>query len=145
MRITQRQVAIGMQTLLLAGTLAILIFQIITGDDLIPIITTIIGLAVGGTVLFLFWRGGVANILAARRSADEGETFDSRANQSRRARIDAESVRSVVLFLETLGTFGDTVATPELSFARTQRAIRTRRSHATSHQDLETGGPSGNN
>ena len=57
MRITQRQVAIGMQTLLLAGTLAILIFQIITGDDLIPIITTIIGLAVGGTVLFLFWRG----------------------------------------------------------------------------------------
>ena len=53
MRITQRQVAIGMQTLLLAGTLAILIFQIITGDDLIAIITTIAGLAVGGTVLFL--------------------------------------------------------------------------------------------
>src|SRR5436190_6295025 len=57
MRITQRQVAIGMQALLLAGTLAILMFQIITGDDLIPIITTVAGLAVGGTVLFLFWRG----------------------------------------------------------------------------------------
>ena len=57
MRVTQRQVAMGMQILLLAGTLAILIFQITTGDDLIPIITTVAGLVVGSTVLFLFWRG----------------------------------------------------------------------------------------
>jgi rsbT co-antagonist protein RsbR len=56
MRITQRQVAIGMQSLLLAGTLAILIYQLITGPDLSTIVTTVIGLMIGGVVLFLFWR-----------------------------------------------------------------------------------------
>jgi anti-anti-sigma regulatory factor len=57
MRITQRQAAIGLQILLLAGTLAILIFQIITGDDLSAIITSAIGFAIGSTVLFFYWRG----------------------------------------------------------------------------------------
>ena len=51
MRITQRQVAIGMQSLLLAGTLVILIYQIITGDDLIAIVTTVVGLIIGAVVL----------------------------------------------------------------------------------------------
>jgi len=45
-----------MQSLLLAGTLVILIYQIITGDDLSAIVTTVVGLVIGAVVLFLFWR-----------------------------------------------------------------------------------------
>src|SRR5215204_455379 len=48
----------------------------------------------------LVCRGGVANMRAARSSAVRGETRDSTANQSRRARTLNGSVRSVVLIVE---------------------------------------------
>jgi anti-anti-sigma regulatory factor len=57
MRITQRQAVLGLQTLLLIGTLLILLAQIAAGAPLRETIPTAVGFLSGSGVLYLYWRG----------------------------------------------------------------------------------------
>jgi anti-anti-sigma regulatory factor len=57
MRITQRQVAIGMQSMVLIGLVGIAIFQIIAGSPLFAIAANILGVALTAALLGAYLRG----------------------------------------------------------------------------------------